>query len=66
MRAFAYNSGAIPIATIELLSTILAAAAMALSSISVIANSASLKRYDIRRGEEKLLLKAKTYFFAVK
>jgi Cu+-exporting ATPase len=58
--AFAYNSGAIPIAAIGLLNPILAAAAMALSSISVIANSASLKRYDIRSGEEKLLLKIKT------
>jgi Cu+-exporting ATPase len=60
MRDFAYNSGAIPISAIVLLNPILAAAAMALSSISVIANSASLKRYDIRSGEEKLLLKAKT------
>ncbi len=58
--AFAYNSGAIPIAAIGLLNPILAAAAMALSSISVIANSASLKRYNIRSGEEKLLLKIKT------
>jgi len=33
------------------------AAAMALISISVIANSASLKRYDIKSGEEKQLLK---------
>ncbi|MBI5859821.1 MAG: heavy metal translocating P-type ATPase [Nitrosarchaeum sp.] len=58
--AFAYNSGAIPIAAIGLLNPILAAAAMALSSISVIANSASLKCYDIRNGEEKSLLKIKT------
>jgi Cu+-exporting ATPase len=58
--AFAYNSGAIPIAAIGLLNPILAAAAMALSSISVIANSASLKRYNIKSGEEKLLLKTKT------
>lgn len=54
--AFAYNSGAIPIAAIGLLSPILAAAAMALSSISVIANSSLLKRYKITRGEEKLSL----------
>ena len=52
--AFAYNSGAIPIAAIGLLSPILAAAAMALSSISVIANSSLLKRYKITSGEEKL------------
>jgi Cu+-exporting ATPase len=54
--AFAYNSGAIPIAAIGLLSPILAAAAMALSSISVIANSSLLKRYKITSGEEKLSL----------
>lgn len=53
--AFAYNSGAIPIAAIGLLNPILAAAAMALSSISVIANSSMLKRYNITRGEEKLM-----------
>ena len=55
--AFAYNSGAIPIAAIGLLSPILAAAAMALSSISVIANSSLLKRYKITSGEEKLSFK---------
>jgi Cu+-exporting ATPase len=55
--AFGYNSAAIPIAAIGLLSPIFAAAAMALSSISVIANSALLKRYDITSGEEKLVLK---------
>ncbi|NIS94794.1 MAG: heavy metal translocating P-type ATPase [Nitrosopumilaceae archaeon] len=53
--AFAYNSGAIPIAAIGLLNPILAAAAMALSSISVIANSSMLKRYKITSGEEKLM-----------
>ncbi|MCV0367322.1 MAG: heavy metal translocating P-type ATPase [Nitrosopumilus sp.] len=53
--AFAYNSGAIPLAAIGLLSPIIAAAAMALSSISVIANSAMLKRYNITNGEEKLM-----------
>lgn len=57
--AFAYNSGAIPIAAIGLLSPILAAAAMALSSISVIANSSLLKRYKITTGEENLLTKSK-------
>lgn len=59
--AFGYNSGAIPIAAIGLLNPILAAAAMALSSISVIANSALLKRYDIKSGEEKLALKAQKF-----
>lgn len=52
--AFGYNTGAIPIAAIGLLNPILAAAAMALSSISVIANSALLRRYNIISGEEKL------------
>ncbi len=54
--AFAYNSGAIPLAGIGLLSPILAAAAMALSSVSVISNSALLKRYRITTGEENLHL----------
>jgi Cu+-exporting ATPase len=58
--AFAYNSGAIPLAAIGLLSPIIAAAAMALSSISVIANSAMLKRYNITSGEEKLMKTFKT------
>jgi Cu+-exporting ATPase len=45
--AFAYNSAAIPIAALGLLNPIIAAAAMALSSLSVIANSATLKRLDV-------------------
>jgi len=53
--AFAYNSGGIPIAALGLLNPIFAAAAMALSSISVIANSALLRRYNITSGEEKLM-----------
>jgi len=50
--ALIYNSGGIPIAAIGLLSPMVAAAAMALSSISVIANSSLLKRLKIARGEE--------------
>ncbi len=45
--ALIYNAAGIPIAAIGLLSPIIAAAAMALSSISVIANSSLLKRYNV-------------------
>ena len=49
--AFGYNTAAVPIAAAGLLNPIVAAAAMALSSLSVITNSATLKRLhpeDIR------------------
>ncbi|QQE90720.1 heavy metal translocating P-type ATPase [Azotobacter chroococcum] len=45
--AFVYNSIGVPIAALGLLNPILAAAAMALSSLSVIVNSALLKRATI-------------------
>jgi len=53
---FAYNSDAIPIAAVGLLNPILASAAMALSSMSMIANSSLLRRYGITNGEEKIMI----------
>ncbi|MBI2379444.1 MAG: heavy metal translocating P-type ATPase [Gammaproteobacteria bacterium] len=50
--AFIYNSIGIPVAALGLLNPIIAAAAMALSSLSVIVNSALLKRARIGVGEE--------------
>ena len=47
--AFAYNTAAIPVAALGFLNPIIAAAAMALSSLSVIANSATLKRMKLER-----------------
>jgi Cu+-exporting ATPase len=45
--AFIYNSAGVPIAALGFLNPIIAAAAMALSSLSVITNSALLRRTKI-------------------
>ncbi|MFA4876420.1 MAG: heavy metal translocating P-type ATPase [Methanoregula sp.] len=49
--ALAYNTLAIPVAAAGLLNPIIAAAAMALSSLTVVGNAALLKRY--KSGEER-------------
>ena len=47
-----YNTALIPVAALGLLSPILAAAAMSMSSVSVVGNSATLRRYRPRVGYE--------------
>jgi Cu+-exporting ATPase len=59
--ALIYNAGAIPIAAIGLLNPIVAAAAMALSSISVIGNSYFLKRFKIDKKSNKEQVLEKTH-----
>jgi Cu+-exporting ATPase len=47
--AFGYNIAAIPLAMAGLLNPVVAGAAMALSSVSVVANALRLRRFDRRR-----------------